>query len=150
MITEGADHAKHDGSEQSARAIIERVVDRSPIYLHIQEELHAGIEVRQTEAVKALEGELLRTVGDLKIKLDTVNRRLAKADKRNTEMKEALDRMEQDVTNKITNTRAELQKLTSLGGELKHRIAMMEARPPTTAEPGSASTSWSPRSCLLM
>ena len=58
MIAQGASHAKHDGSIQSAQQIIGLVVQWSPIYLQIQEELRIGIAFSQTAAAQALKKEL--------------------------------------------------------------------------------------------
>lgn len=127
MIKGGADHARHDGSEQSALDIIGRVVERSPVYLRIQEELHAGAEVSQTGAAQALVSELLQTVKVLQDSLDNIKEKLADATDENAVLLMALSRSRQDVIDKIIKYEAEIQQLNSVNHKLKDRIAEIHA-----------------------
>ena len=78
---------KHDGSEQSALEIIRLVVERSPIYLRIQKELHAGTEVSQTGVAQPLIiDNLQRNFKKLRRKLEYVKGKLVKANEQNSEL----------------------------------------------------------------
>ena len=77
---------RHDGSEQSALEIIGLVVERSPIYLRIQEELHARTEASQTGAAQELIGRLQRSLKKLMRKLVNVQGKLVKANEQNAEL----------------------------------------------------------------
>lgn len=127
MIKGGADYARHDGSEQSALDIIGRVVERSPVYLRIQEELHAGAEVSQTGAAQALISELLHTVKELQDSLDNVREKLAKTTDENAVLLTALSRSRQDVLDKIIKYETEIRKLNSDNDKLKNRITRIQA-----------------------
>ena len=86
MVTQGASHAKHDGSEQSALKIIGLVVERSPVYLHIQKELHAETGISQTGAAQVIIGGLKRSLREFREKLDHVQGKLVKANEQNAEL----------------------------------------------------------------
>lgn len=157
MVTLGADHAKHDGTKQSARAIIGRIVERSPIYLRIQEELHAGARISQTAASQVLIGELLRTIQEMERKTSAIEKQLAKVAEENAALMaalsqlnvqgneaktdepgedaillEALSHRRQDIRDNITKCEAAIQKLKSDDHRLESNIAKMEARPTWT------------------
>ena len=155
LVTLGADHAKHDGTKQSARAIIGRIVERSPTYLRIQEELHGGARISQTEASQALIGELLRTIQEMQRKMNEIEKQLAKAAEENAALRAALSQLNvqgneaktdgeggillaalshsrQDIRDKITKCEAVIQKLKSDDRLLELNMAKMEARPTWT------------------
>ena len=92
MVAQGASHARHDGSKQSAEEIIGLVVKRSPIYLQIQEELLAGKAHSQTAAAQALIEDLQRKVEELEANLEQVNRQ-------NAELKEEISRSQAALEN---------------------------------------------------
>ena len=58
-IQEGARVMRHDGSIESARKIVDNIITRSqPIYIQIQDEVHAGKDLSQTAAGQAIKTDL--------------------------------------------------------------------------------------------
>jgi len=127
MVSEGADHAKYDGTEQAAKDIIGRMVDRSPVYLDIQEELHAGRHVDETGAWQILIGELQRRLQSLQTKVDNIQDKLSKADEQNEELKEELNRTYQDALRRLVNYQESIRTMTSQQDTLLQRIEQLEA-----------------------
>ena len=124
MVTQGASHAMHDGSEQSAKEIVGLVVERSPVYLQIQEELRAGTAFSKTGAAQALIKELQQRVEQLQKTVEEVTAKLEQVDEQNAELKTELSH-NRDLLDKF---KEEVDRLMSNNGdEINNRMARLKS-----------------------
>lgn len=83
MIAAGATVVRHDGSEASARAIVRRLVNRTPVVLQLQDELVNGkMQLSETEAGKEVGAELARFMEAHEREIGHLRRELERAQDR--------------------------------------------------------------------
>lgn len=108
-IKNGAQVMRHDGSIDSAKRIIDTIMVRStPIYIQIQDEVHAGKDLSQTAAGQAIKTDLEKAAEKTKEELASLKAEMEDALKDAKEDKERLkDQYEEEISLMQQRLRAE-------------------------------------------
>jgi len=118
LIAMGSKACRHDGTKESALTIIEGLLDKEPVTLHIQEELSRGVALGDTEAGRAVLDELA-----------------LKAREREAELRELKQQMQESMANStresqqmLAQQRAEYDELLRRKeNDLQERLRLSEA-----------------------
>ena len=100
-IQNGARVMRHDGSIDSARRVVDNILTRSrPIYIQVQEEVHAGKDLSQTAAGQAIKTDLEKAAEKTKEELTSLKAEMADALK---DAQDERDRLEQQYEEKMAS-----------------------------------------------
>jgi len=131
MVSQGAGHARYNGTLQAARQIIDRIVVQSPVYLRIQQELSEGKDVKDTEAGQALITELERQALKRERELAQIKRDMLKASKnaeRNAQVLEEQYQVSDDLMKKMQQGQENMRKMLEADtAMLQERIKELQA-----------------------
>ncbi|KAF8435213.1 P-loop containing nucleoside triphosphate hydrolase protein [Terfezia claveryi] len=114
MVSQGAGHARYNGTLDAARQIIDRIVVQSPVFLRIQQELSEGKDVRDTAAGQALITELEKQALKRERELAQIKEDMLKASEnaeRNAELLEEQRRISEDLMKKMQQDQESMQKM---------------------------------------
>lgn len=106
-IRNGARVMRHDGSRNSARRIVDNIIAHStPMYIQVQEEVHAGMDLSETAAGQAIKTDLEKTAEKLKEELSQLKTEMEDALK---DSKEGNDQLKQAYQEDISSIKKELR-----------------------------------------
>lgn len=114
MVSQGAGHARYNGTLDAGRQIIDRIVVQSPVFLRIQQELSEGKDVKDTAAGQALISELEKQALKRERELAQIKEDMLKASEnveRNAELLEEQRRVAEDLMKKMQQDQDSMQKM---------------------------------------
>ena len=110
-IRNGARVMRHDGSRNSARRIVDNIIAHStPMYIQVQEEVHAGKDLSETAAGQAIKTDLEKDAEKMKEELSQLKSEMEEVLK---DSKEGNDQLKQAIQEDISSIKKKL------GGQLE-------------------------------